>query len=187
LRAVPGMTVIRPADANEVVAAWKVIMQHDHGPVCLVLSRQALPTLDRTRFAPADGLARGGYVLADGGGVPEVILIGTGSEVSLCVSAHEVLVKRGVRSRVVSLPSWEIFSAQEASYRDTVLPPAVRARVAVEQAATFGWERWVGLDGAVIGMTSFGASAPVKDLLGHFGFTSEAIVQAALARIGRPA
>jgi transketolase len=187
LRAVPGMTVIRPADANEVVAAWKVIMQHDHGPVCLVLSRQALPTLDRTRFAPADGLARGGYVLADGGGVPEVILIGTGSEVSLCVSAHEVLVKRGVRSRVVSLPSWELFSAQEVSYRDTVLPPAVRARVAVEQAATFGWERWVGLDGAVIGMTSFGASAPVKDLLGHFGFTSEAIVQAALARIGRPA
>jgi transketolase len=187
LRAIPGMVVLRPADANEVAEAWRFAMQHRDGPVCLVLSRQAVPTLDRSRLAPAAGLRRGGYVLADAEGGPEVILVGTGSEVSLCLAAHEELGRRGVRSRVVSLPSWEVFAAQDVAYRDLVLPPAVRARVAVEMAATFGWERWVGLDGTIVGLRSFGASAPAKDVLAEFGFSTSAVVEAALAQVGRRA
>ncbi|MBU6281116.1 transketolase [bacterium] len=187
LRAVPGMIVIRPGDANEVIEAWRFALQHRDGPVCLVLSRQAIPTLDRTKFAPASGLRRGGYVLADSPDAPEVILVGSGSEVSLCLAAHDVLAGKGVRSRVVSLPSWEIFAAQDAAYRDSVLPPGVRARVGVEMASSFGWERWVGLDGAVVGLHSFGASAPAKDVLAEFGFTTDAVVAAALAQAGRKA
>jgi len=185
LRAIPGMIVLRPADANEVVHAWRTILQLKHEPVVLVLSRQALPTLDRKRYASAAGTEKGGYVLADAGGAPDVILIGTGSEVGLCVGAYEELVQRGLKPRVVSLPSWELFERQSREYRESVLPPAVRARVSVEQASTFGWERWTGTDGARIGMHTFGASAPLKDLLTRFGFTRDAIVQAALAQAGR--
>ncbi len=187
LRAVPGMTVMRPCDANEVVEAWRFALQHRDGPLCLVLSRQAMPTLDRTKVAPASGLQRGGYVLADAPGGPEVILVGTGSEVSLCLAAHDALVAKGVRSRVVSLPSWEVFAKQDAAYRDSVLPPAVRARVGVEMASTFGWERWVGLDGAIVGMHRFGESAPAMKVLAEFGFTTDAVVAAALAQVGRKA
>jgi transketolase len=185
LRAIPGLVVIRPADANEVVHAWRAILQLKHEPVVLVLSRQALPTLDRKKYGPAEGTAKGGYVLADSGGTPEVILVGTGSEVPLCVQAYEDLVGRGVKARVVSLPSWELFERQPLAYRDQVLPPAVRARVTVEQASTFGWERYSGADGARIGMHTFGASAPLKDLLKRFGFTRDAVVKAALAQAGR--
>ncbi|MFM7142179.1 MAG: transketolase [Alphaproteobacteria bacterium] len=187
LRAVPGMTLIRPGDANEVIEAWRFAMQHRSGPLCLVLSRQAMPTLDRTKFGAASGLQRGGYVVVDAPGGPEVILIGTGSEVSLCLAAHDELAKKGVRSRVVSLPSWEIFAAQDAAYRDSVLPPSVRARVGVEMESTFGWERWVGLDGTTVGMHTFGASGPAKEVLAKFGFTTDAVVAAALAQVGRKA
>ena len=163
LRAMPHLMVIRPADANEVVEAWRVILPLQHQPVALVLSRQALPTLDRTRYASAAGVARGAYVLADApGGAPDVILMATGSEVSLCVEAYERLTKAGVKARVVSMPSWELFEKQSEAYRAEVLPPAVRARVSVEQAATFGWERYTGFDGARVGMETFGASAPLK-------------------------
>lgn len=180
LRAIPGLKVFRPADANEVVEAWRCIMAMRHEPVALVLSRQALPTLDRTRYAPADGVARGAYVLAaESQAPPEVILLGTGSEVALCLSAQEELESEGIRCRVVSMPCWEIFEAQDQAYRDEVLPPAVSSRIAVEQAATFGWDRYVGLTGRVIGMRSFGASAPLKELLTKFGFTVEAIVRGA--------
>jgi transketolase len=180
LRATPGISLIRPADANEVVEAWKVIMKMKHEPVALVLTRQALPTFDRTKFASAAGVARGAYVLADAeGGKPQVILIGTGSEVYLCVDAYEKLKAEGIRARVVSMPSWDIFAKQDQSYRDQVLPPDVTARVAVEQASTLGWDRWVGTEGRVIGMHSFGASAPLKDLQKHFGFTADAVVAAA--------
>ncbi|MEW6320483.1 MAG: transketolase [Acidobacteriota bacterium] len=180
LRAIPGLRVFRPADANEVVESWRCILPMRHEPVALVLSRQALPTLDRTRYASAAGVARGAYVLATApGGPPEVILMATGSEVSLCVAAHEELVASGVRSRVVSMPCWELFEEQDQPYRDSVLPPAVTARVAVEQASTFGWERYTGLAGRVIGMRSFGASAPLKALLTRFGFTVNAVVAAA--------
>lgn len=186
LRAIPGMTVLRPADANEVVEAWRFALRHVHGPSTLVLTRQAVPTIDRGRYASAAGLARGGYVLADAPGAdPEVILVGTGSEVSLCLAAHEDLGARGIRSRVVSLPSWELFAAQGADYRDAVLPPGVTARVSVEQASTFGWERWIGATGTAIGMHGFGASAPAGDLLRRFGFTREAVVAAALGQLGR--
>jgi transketolase len=147
--------------------------------VALVLTRQAVPTLDRTKYAPASGLARGAYVLADSEGTPEVLLIGTGSEVSLCLAAYEQLKGEGVKARVVSMPSWELFEQQDEAYRDSVLPPSVPARVAVEQAAAFGWERWVGLRGTVIGMRTFGASAPLKHLLQKFGFTVESVVSAA--------
>jgi len=182
LRAMPGMTTIRPADANETVAAWRVALQTP-GPVALSLSRQALPTLDRTKYAPADGLARGGYVLADaGGGQPDVILMASGSEVMLCVEAQEKLAIQGVKARVVSMPCWELFEAQGPEYRESVLPRAVTARVAVEAAAPLGWDRYAGPTGEIIAMRSFGASAPTKDAMRHFGFTTEHVVEAALAQ-----
>jgi transketolase len=180
LRAMPGLVVLRPGDANEVLEAWRLTMQLQHEPVVMVLSRQAMPTLDRSRYAPADGVARGAYVLADAAaGDPSVILMASGTEVGLAVAAHEQLCAAGVASRVVSMPSWELFERQPAAYRDAVLPPGVRARVAVEQASTFGWERYVGLDGVTVGMRSFGASAPLRDLQRRFGFTVDAVVASA--------
>ena len=188
LRAIPGLVTIRPGDANEVAEAWRVILQSRHEPVCLILSRQALPTLDRTKYAAASGLARGGYVLADPPGRdPEVLLIATGSEVSLCVAAHELLAQEGVRSRVVSLPSWELFDRQDQAYKDGVLPPSVRARVSVEQGSTLGWERYVGQAGRTIGMRTFGASAPLKELQRKFGFEPGHVVSAAREQLARRA
>jgi transketolase len=185
LRAIPGLVNVRPADANEVAEAWRVIMQFKHQPVCLILTRQPLPTLDRSKYASAAGVAKGAYVLADApGGRPEVLLLATGSEVSLCVSAHEQLVKEGVKSRVVSMPSWELFEHQPQEYKDSVLPPAVTARVSVEQASTLGWERYVGLTGRKIGMRTFGASAPLKELQKKFGFHPENVVAAAREQLG---
>jgi len=185
LRAVPGLTVLRPADAAEVVECWRLVMQLREDPVALVLTRQAVPVIDRARFAPASGVARGAYVLADPPGEPEVLLLATGSEVTLCLSAHEVLARDGIRARVVSMPSWEVFERQPPTYRDAVLPPSVRARVAVEQASTYGWARYVGSEGAIIGMHTFGASAPLKALERKFGFTPDAVVEAAKAQLGR--
>jgi transketolase len=183
LRAIPGMIMLRPADANEVTEAWRVAMESQR-PTALVLTRQALPTLDRTRYAAASGVRRGAYILADADRRnPEVILIATGSEVSLCVKAHEELSKQGIRARLVSMPSWELFEAQDQAYRDTVLPPRVPARVSVEAASPLGWDRYVGSEGARIGMVSFGASAPYKDLYQHFGFTVEHILAAAKQQI----
>jgi transketolase len=183
LRAIPGLITLRPADANEVVEAWKFIIQRQHEPVALILCRQAVPTLDRTKYAAADGLHRGAYVLADApNGRPEVLLLGTGSEVALCVTAYEALTAEGIAARVVSMPSWEVFERycrQHPGYRESVLPPAVTARVSVEQASTFGWERYVGLTGRMIGMHTFGASAPLKELQKKFGFTPDAVVAAA--------
>jgi transketolase len=185
LRAIPGLITLRPADANEVAESWRVILQLQHKPAVLVLSRQALPTLDRTKYASASGVAKGGYVLADApGGTPQAILIATGSEVSLCLTAHEQLAATGIRSRVVSLPSWELFEAQPEAYRHEVLPPSVTARVAVEQASTLGWSRYVGLTGHVIGMHTFGASAPLKELQQKFGFEPNQIVAAVIAQLG---
>ncbi|MCU1272230.1 MAG: tkt [Acidobacteriaceae bacterium] len=186
LRAMPHIIVMRPGDANEVVEAWKVIMPMKHNPVALVLTRQALPTIDRSKYAPASGVAKGGYVLADAqGGKPEVILIGTGSELSLCMSAFEKLTADGVRARVVSMPSTDIFDMQDEAYKESVLPPEIKARVSVEAASVFGWERYVGLEGAIIGMTTFGGSAPAKDLFKKFGFTVDHVVQAAKQVISR--
>ncbi len=180
LRAIPGLRVYRPADANEVVEAWRCIVPLRHEPVALVLSRQPMPTLDRSHYASAAGTARGAYVLAaESQGPLQVILMGTGTEVSLCLAAHERLVSEGIRSRVVSMPCWEVFEEQDQTYRDSVLPPGVTARIAVEQASTFGWERYTGLAGRMIGMRSFGASAPLKELLTKFGFTIDAVVAAA--------
>ena len=180
LRAIPGLDVIRPADANEVAEAWRVALDRTHQPVALVLTRQDVPVLDRGRYAPAEGLRRGGYVLAGAeGGDPEVILIATGSEVALALSAHEELSGEGVRSRVVSLPCWELFDRQEQAYRDEVLPPAVTARVSVEEASTMGWDRYVGSDGIKIGMHTFGTSAPLKDVQDKFGFTGDRVAEAA--------
>jgi transketolase len=177
---------LRPADANEVVEAYRYIMQLRHQPVVLVLSRQALPTLDRNKYAPASVVAQGAYVLADAPDCdPEVILIASGSEVILAVEAHEKLIAEGIRSRVVSMPSWEIFDQQSDEYRDSVLPPKVKARVAVEQASTLGWERYVGRSGQVIGMKTFGASAPLKELQRKFGFEPGRIVEAAKKQLGR--
>jgi len=181
LRSIPGLITLRPADANEVVEAWRVIIGLEHQPACLALSRQPLPTFDRTRYAPAAGVARGGYVMADAeGGEPDVILIGTGSEVSLCVDAYEKLNAEGIKARVVSMPSWELFDHQPQEYRDRVLPPEVRARVSVEQASTFGWQRYAYRS---IGMNTFGASAPLKELQKKFGFTPDAVVAAAKEEI----
>jgi len=186
LRAIPGLITLRPADANEVAEAYRCIMQLRHKPAVLVLSRQPLPTLDRSKYAPASGVAHGAYVLADPpGGNPEVILIASGSEVSLAVNAHETLLSEGIRSRVVSMPSWDIFDHQTKEYQDSVLPPNVKARVAVEQASTFGWERYVGSSGHVIGMKTFGASAPLKELQRKFGFEPDRVVAAAKEQLGR--
>jgi transketolase len=180
LRAIPGLVTIRPGDANEVAEAWRLIMQLRHKPAALVLSRQPLPTFDRTRYAPASGVARGAYVLADApDGSPEVLLLATGSEVHLCLAAHEHLVLKGIQSRVVSMPSWELFDDQPREYRDAVLPPAVTARVSVEQASSIGWDRYVGPNGRIIGMTTFGASAPLTALQKKFGFEPELIAAAA--------
>ncbi len=186
LRGIPGMLVLRPADANEVAEAWRVILGLKHEPACLILSRQSVPTFDRTRYAAASGLRRGAYVLADAGGAePDVILIGTGSEVSLCIDVYEKLAAEGVKARVVSMPSWELFEHQDAAYRAAVLPPAVTRRVAVEQASTLGWERYTGLRGTIIGMKTFGASAPLKELLVKFGFTPEHVYAAAKEQLAR--
>jgi transketolase len=186
LRAIPGLITLRPGDANEVIEVWKVIMQLKHEPVALILSRQAMPTFDRSKFGAASGVAKGAYVLADApGGKPDVILMGTGSEVGLCVSAWEQLGKENVKARVVSMPSWELFDHQDQAYRDSVLPPSVTARVSVEQASTFGWHRFVGSSGEAIGMKTFGASAPLKELQKKFGFTTEAVVAAAKRQLAR--
>jgi transketolase len=186
LRAIPGLVTLRPGDANEVVEAYRYIVQLRHEPAVLALSRQPLPTLDRSKYALAAGLARGAYVLGDPpGGNPEVILIASGSEVSLAVEAHEKLLAEGIRSRVVSMPSWDIFDHQTQAYRDSVLPPKVAARVAVEQASTFGWERYVGTTGRIIGMKTFGASAPLKELQRKFGFEPDQVVAATKEQLAR--
>jgi transketolase len=185
IRAMPGLIDLRPADANEVVEAWRVLMPLRHEPVALALSRQPLPTLDRSRYAPASGVARGAYVLADPpDGEPEVILIATGSEVGMTVEAYERLTADGIRARMVSMPSMQLFDQQPQSYRNEVLPPAVTARVSVEKGSTFGWDRWVGPTGAIIGMSTFGASAPMKVLQAKFGFTPDNIVSTARAQLG---
>jgi len=185
LRAIPGMVVIRPADANETAEAYRNILAFKDRPAALICSRQALPIIDRQANAPASGLAHGAYVLADGPGAPAVILIGTGSEVALCLAAREQLAKEGISARVVSMPSWELFEAQSESYRDEVLPPAVTARVTVEEAAAIGWHRYAGPGGTVLGMHSFGMSAPIKVVTEHFGFTVAHVVEAAKLAVQR--
>ncbi len=186
LRSIPGLITLRPADANEVVEAWRVIVGLGHQPACLVLSRQPLPTFDRTRFASAAGVARGAYVMADAeSGKPEVILIGTGSEVAVCAEVYETLKQDGIPARVVSMPSWELFEQQDQAYRDSVLPPDITARVSVEEGSVIGWDRYVGTTGATIGMHTFGSSAPINDLLTKFGFTPEKVLAAAKEQIGK--
>ncbi|HZV54817.1 MAG TPA: transketolase [Rhodocyclaceae bacterium] len=186
LRAIPGLTVLRPGDANEVVEAYRYVMQLRHRPAALVLSRQPLPTLDRSKYASASGLARGAYVLADApGDKPEIIVIATGGEVGIALTAHERLVAEGIRSRMVSMPSWDVFELQTQEYRDQVLPPDVTARVAVEQASTFGWERYVGTHGKVIGIRTFGSSAPLQELQKKFGFEPERILEIARELLGK--
>ncbi len=186
LRAMPNMLVLRPGDSNEVVEAYKVILQHKHGPSTLVLTRQAVPTLDRAKYAAASGVAKGAYVLADAvGGKPEVILMASGSELSLCVEAYEKLKTEGAKARVVSMPCWELFEQQDAGYKASVLPPDVTSRVSVEMGATFGWERYIGSKGKSIGMHSFGASAPLRDLLKKFGFSADNVVAAAREVMGK--
>jgi transketolase len=186
LRAIPNLVVMRPCDANEVAEAWRTILAMPRQPVALILTRQPLPTFERKRFAAASGLSKGAYVLADSeDGSPEVLLMATGSEVSLCVEAYEELTKQGIRARVVSMPSWELFERQSEDYRRSVLPPAVKARVAVEQASTLGWCRYVGIDGMILGMKTFGASAPLKVLQREFGFTTAHVVQAAKEQLAQ--
>jgi transketolase len=187
LRAIPGLITLRPADANEVVEAWRVIMAQHHQPVALVLSRQPLPTIDRTKYAPASGVARGAYILAEpgGNGAPDVLLLASGSEVALCLAAMAQLTSHRIRARVVSMPSWELFEQQPSSYREQVLPSSITARVSVEQAATFGWNQYVGADGIRLGMTTFGASAPLQALQQKFGFTAEHVVAAARQVVDR--
>jgi transketolase len=184
LRGIPGLIVLRPADAAETAEAWRTVMKLHHQPAALILTRQAVPTIDRTKYAPAGGVRRGAYVLADApDGKPDVLLLATGSEVALCLDAYEKLTADGVKTRVASMPSWELFDEQPPEYRDSVIPAAVRARVSVEQAATFGWSKYVGDTGHCIGMRSFGASAPLKQLVKKFGFTVEAVVEAARDQI----
>ncbi len=186
LRAVPGLMTLRPADANEVVEAWKVVMSLQKEPVALVLTRQALPTFDRTKYGSAAGVARGAYILAGAEeSKPQVILMATGSEVYLCIDSYEKLKAEDIRARVVSMPSWDLFEHQDQSYRDKVLPPDVTARVAVEQASTFGWAQYAGPKGRILGMHTIGASAPLKDLQKKFGFTTEAVIQAARDLLGQ--
>jgi transketolase len=185
-RAMPNMLVFRPGDANEVVEAYKVALKHTHGPSTLVLTRQAMPTFDRTKYAPASGVAKGAYVLADAaGGKPDVILLSSGSEVGLCAAAYEKLTADGVRARLVSMPCWELFEQQDATYKESVLPANVTARVSVEMESVFGWDRYVGPKGKIIGMRSFGASAPLKDLLKKFGFEVENVIAAAKEVMGK--
>jgi transketolase len=187
LRAIPGLITLRPADANETIEAWRVIARLRHHPVALILTRQAVPTLDRTKYVSAEGVQRGAYVLADAdSGRPDVLLLGTGSEVALCLEAYETLKAEGIRARVVSMPSWELFEhhcRHHADYREQVLPESVNARVSVEKASTLGWARYVGTRGRSIGMETFGASAPLKELQKKFGFTLENIVAAAKQQI----
>lgn len=188
LRAIPNLIVLRPGDANEIAEAWRLIMQLKHEPVCLILSRQALPTLDRTIYSSAENTKFGGYILADSAGPDgqlDVILIGAGSEVSLCVGAYEKLTAEGIKARVVSLPSWELFEHQSQDYRDKVIPPTVKARIAVEQASRFGWQRYASSTDAIIGMRTFGASAPLKELTKKFGFSVDDVVKAAKKEIER--
>jgi transketolase len=190
LRAIPGLITLRPGDANEMLEAWKVIMKAQHEPVCLIATREDLPTLDRTKYAPAAGVAKGAYVIADAeGGKPEVLILTAGSGLPLCVQAYEELKKQGIKARVVSMPSWEMFEHHcnkvDPSYRETVMPSSVRARVAVELAAQFGWHQYVGLEGAIIGMKTFGASAPLKELQKHFGFSTDAVVAAARQQVDK--
>ncbi len=189
LRAIPGLITIRPGDANEAAEAWRAILPLKHQPSCLILSRQPLPTIDRQKFAPASGVAKGAYVLADpaDGKKPQVILIGTGSELSLALEGWEALAKEGIAARVVSMPSWDLFEKQDKAYQDSVLPAEVPARVAIEQGSTMGWERYTGRLGAVIGMHSFGASAPMKSLMTKFGFTPEKVVEIAKQQIANHA
>jgi len=186
LRAIPGLITLRPADANEVVETWRAIMPLQHQPVLLALTRQAVPTIDRTKYASAEGVAKGAYILAEAeGGEPEALLLATGSEVWLCLEAHEMLKAAGIRTRVVSMPSWELFERQSQDYRDSVLPPEITARVSVEQAATFGWDRYVGPRGRMIGMHTFGASAPLKALQTKFGFLPDKIMAAVRELLGK--
>ena len=185
-RAMPNMVVFRPGDANEVTEAYKIVAQLKNRPATMVFSRQAMPTLDRTKFAPASGVAKGGYVLLDAeGGKPDVILIATGTELQHIVAAADLLKAEGIKARLVSLPCFELFDEQAAAYRDSVLPPSITARVSIEMSSTFGWDRYVGPKGKMIGMHSFGASAPLKDLLNKFGFTPQHVVQAAKEVLGR--
>jgi transketolase len=186
LRSIPGLVDIRPCDANEVAEAWRVIAELKHEPVALILSRQALPTLDRSKYAPASGVRRGAYILSDAAdGKPDVLLMATGSEVSLCTGAQEKLKDQGVQARVISMPSWKLFEDQDEAYHESVIPSSVRARVSVEQAARFGWERYVGIDGARVGMRTFGESAPLQKLVQKFGFTIDAVVAAALEQVNK--
>ncbi len=188
LRAMPGMMVLRPADANEVVEAWRVIMQLKDRPVCLVLTRQALPTLDRNQYASAGGLSHGAYVLADAPNQrPDVLLLASGSEVALCIAAFEQLTAEGIKARVISMPSWELYESQSLEYRNSVLPPEVNARVAVEAASSFGWERYTGFNGSILGLNTFGLSAPAKVVAQHFGFDPAHVVTAAKEQMARHA
>jgi transketolase len=187
LRAIPGMLVLRPADANEMVEAYRVAMSLKSRPATIICTRQALPILDRKKCAPASAVAKGGYILIDAADArPEVILVGSGSEVSLCVDAYEQLKKEQIKARVVSLASWELFDEQTQEYRDSVLPPEVTARVTVEEASPLGWDRYAGKSGIVLGMRTFGMSAPMKVVAEHFGFTKEHVVAAAKQAMGRP-
>jgi transketolase len=180
------LVVLRPSDANEVAEAWRYVIGLQHEPVVLILSRQNMATVDRTKYAPASGVTKGAYVLSEApGGKPDVLLIGTGSEVGLCISAQDALKAKGINARVVSMPSWELFERQDAAYRESVIPSDLHARVTVEQASTFGWERYAGLRGCSVGMVSYGASAPLKDLQKKFGFTLENVVAKAEESIKR--
>ena len=186
LRAIPGLITLRPGDANEVLEAWRLIIQLRHDPVALVLARQSLPTLDRSKYAPASGLAKGAYVLADADDCkPDVLLLATGSEVGLCIDTYEHLRAEGIKARVVSMPSWELFERQSEDYRESVIPTEVTARVSVEQASTLGWAQYVGPTGHSIGMETFGASAPLKELQRKFGFTPETVVTAVKQQLAR--
>jgi transketolase len=186
LRAIPNLIVMRPADSNECAEAWRFIMHNKRHPVALILTRQPLPTVDRTKYAAASGLHKGAYVLADApDGKPQVLLMGSGSEVSLCLEAHNQLAKDGIKSRVISMPSWELFEHESKEYRDSVMPPSITARVAVEQASTFGWAHYTGLTGAIQAMRGFGASAPLKVLQKEFGFTTETVVAAAKSQLAK--
>jgi transketolase len=176
LRLIPHMRLIRPADANETAVAWKLAIESTKHPTALALTRQAVPTFDRTKFASAEGVRKGAYVISDAPGTPDVILIGTGSELQLAIDAQEKLAAEGIKARVVSMPCWDLFDAQDAAYKESVLPGSVRARVAVEAGTPIGWERYVGLEGRVVGQKGFGASGPAKDVFKHFGFTVENVV-----------